>query len=53
MTATVPVFSPTGPGYLHAQQQDGTLLKIDVTIVDENGEPLPGATVKASDKQVW
>ena len=30
-------------------QQAGTQLKIDVTIVDENGEFLPGATVKASD----
>ena len=33
-------------------QQAGTQLKIDVTIVDENGEFLPGATVKASDKQM-
>ena len=33
-------------------QQDGTQLKIDVTIVDENGEALPGATVKASDKSL-
>ena len=33
-------------------QQGGTQLKIDVTIVDENGEPLPGATVKASDKSL-
>ena len=33
-------------------QQDGTQLKIDVTIVDENGESLPGATVKASDKSL-
>ena len=33
-------------------QQDGTQLKIDVTIVDENGEALPGATVKASDKNL-
>ena len=31
-------------------QQNGTQLKIDVTIIDENGESLPGATVKASDK---
>ena len=31
-------------------QQNGTQLKIEVTIVDENGEALPGATVKASDK---
>ena len=35
----------------HAQQA-GTQLKIDVTIVDENGEALPGATVKASDKSL-
>ena len=28
------------------------LVKIDVTIVDENGERLPGATVKSSDKSV-
>ena len=45
----VPVAFPTVP--LHAQQQQqATQQKIDVTIVDENGEPLPGATVKASDK---
>ena len=45
----VPVTFPTVP--LHAQQQQqATQQKIDVTIVDENGEPLPGATVKASDK---
>ena len=31
-------------------QQNGTQLKIEVTIVDENGEALPGATVKVSDK---
>ena len=36
---------------VHAQQA-GTQLKIDVTIVDENGEALPGATVKASDKSL-
>lgn len=35
-----------------AQQENGTLLKIDVTIVDENGEYLPGATLKTSDKPV-
>lgn len=45
-----PVVSPMG--LLHAQQQGDTQLKIDVTIVDENGEVLPGATVKASDKSV-
>jgi len=50
MTVTVPVVSPMG--LLHAQQQGDTQLKIDVTIVDENGEVLPGATVKASDKSV-
>lgn len=34
-----------------AQKAGGdALLQIDVTIVDENGEALPGATVKASDK---
>ena len=45
----VPVAFPTSR--LHAQQQQqATQQKIDVTIVDENGEPLPGATVKASDK---
>lgn len=33
-------------------QQNGTQLKIEVTIVDENGEALPGATVKASDKSL-
>ena len=31
-------------------QQPPTQLKIDITIVDENGEILPGATVKSSDK---
>ena len=45
-----PIASPTGQ--LHAQQQGATQLKIDVTVVDENGEALPGATVKASDKSV-
>ena len=35
-----------------AAQEGGALLKIDVTIVDENGEYLPGATVKSSDKPV-
>ena len=35
-----------------AAQEGGALLKIDVTIVDENGEYLPGATVKTSDKPV-
>lgn len=49
MAIVVPVVSLTGR--LHAQQQQQpTQQKIDVTIVDENGEPLPGATVKASDK---
>ena len=34
-----------------AQKSGGdALVKVDVTIVDDNGEPLPGATVKASDK---
>ena len=33
-------------------QGGGALLKIDVTIVDENGEYLPGATLKTSDKTV-
>lgn len=45
----VPVAFPTVPLYAQ-QQQQATQQKIDVTIVDENGEPLPGATVKASDK---
>ena len=35
-----------------AAQEGGALLKIDVTIVDENGEYLPGATVNTSDKPV-
>ena len=49
MALVVPVVSPTVP--LHAQQQQqATQQKIDITVVDENGEPLPGATVKASDK---
>lgn len=49
LPVAVPVAFPTVP--LHAQQQQqATQQKIDVTIVDENGEPLPGATVKASDK---
>ena len=40
-------------GLLHAQQQSGDAqIQVDITVVDENGEPLPGATVKASDKQL-
>ena len=50
MLTPVPAVFPMGQ--LHAQQQGATQLKIDVTIVDENGEALPGATVKASDKSV-
>ena len=38
---------------ISAQKPAGdALVKIDVTIVDDNGEALPGATVKSSDKQV-
>ncbi len=49
LTATVPVVSPTGQ--ISAQKPAGDAqVKIDVTIVDDAGEPLPGATVKASDK---
>ncbi|MBQ8486738.1 MAG: SusC/RagA family TonB-linked outer membrane protein [Prevotella sp.] len=33
-------------------QQNAALVQIDITVVDENGESLPGATVKASDKQL-
>ena len=51
LTAAVPIASPTGQ--LFAQNPAGDAqVKIDVTIVDENGEPLPGATIKASDKQL-
>ena len=37
---------------LAQQTGGGAQVKIDVTIVDENGESLPGATVKASDKSM-
>jgi len=33
-------------------QQNSAQIKVEVTIVDENGESLPGATVKASDKKL-
>ena len=33
-------------------QQNAAQVQVDITVVDENGEPLPGATVKASDKQL-
>ena len=35
-----------------AQKEGAAQVKVDVTIVDENGEYLPGATVKTSDKSV-
>ena len=49
MTAAVPAASPTSQLFAQKPQADAQV-KIDVTIVDDNGEPLPGATVKASDK---
>lgn len=51
MLVVISVGSPMG--LLHAQQQSGDAqILVDITVVDENGEPLPGATVKASDKQL-
>ena len=51
MLVVISVGSPMG--LLHAQQQSGDAqIQVDITVVDENGEPLPGATVKASDKQL-
>lgn len=37
---------------LMAQQKSDSEVKVDVTIVDSNGDGLPGATIKGSDRKV-